>query len=78
MGYLLQLQRELRSGTFKFRPARRFEIPKPNGNGTRPLGIASPRDKLVQAAMHLVNLWTMFQCAFARAICTHSIYDLFH
>lgn len=54
MNYFQRLQRELRSGAFQFRPARRIEIPKPNGNGTRPLSIASPRDKIVQAAMHMV------------------------
>lgn len=62
--YFYRLQRELRSGTFKFRPARRIEIPKPNGNGTRPLGIASPRDKLVQAAMLLV-LEAIFEPSFS-------------
>ena len=54
MGYFHRLQRELRTGAFQFRPTRRIEIPKPNGNGTRPLSIASPRDKIVQAAMQLV------------------------
>lgn len=62
--YLLKLQRELRSGTFQFRPARRIEIPKPNGNGTRPLSIASPRDKIVQAAMQLV-LEAIFDSSFS-------------
>lgn len=62
--YFYRLQKELRSGTFQFRPARRIEIPKPNGNGTRPLGIASPRDKLVQAAMLLV-LEAIFEPSFS-------------
>lgn len=64
MDYFLLLQRDLRSGAFKFRPARRIEIPKPNGNGTRPLSIASPRDKIVQAAMHLV-LEAIFDSSFS-------------
>ena len=64
MDYFLRLQRDLRSGAFQFRPARRIEIPKPNGNGTRPLSIASPRDKIVQAAMHLV-LEAIFDSSFS-------------
>jgi len=49
-----KLQRELNTNKFQFRPTRRVEIPKPNGKGTRPLGVASPRDKIVQGAMLLV------------------------
>jgi group II intron reverse transcriptase/maturase len=43
----------LRKGTFYFSPARRIEIPKTNGK-TRALGISSPRDKIVQKAMHAI------------------------
>lgn len=44
---------KLKSGKFTFRPSRRVWIPKPNG-GQRPLGIASPRDKIVQQSARLV------------------------
>lgn len=43
----------LRKGTFKFSPARIIEIPKGNGK-TRPLGIGSTRDKIVQKALHAI------------------------
>ena len=47
---LIRLQKSLQDQTYKPRPARRVQIPKPNG-GTRPLGIASQQDKIVQAAI---------------------------
>jgi len=52
--YLLRLQKKLRDGKYKFPPARRIQIPKPGKTETRPLTIASPRDKVVQKAMELV------------------------
>lgn len=62
-----RLGKDLNTNKFQFRPARRLEIPKPSGNGTRPLGIASPRDKIVQGAMALV-LEAIFEPSFS----THS------
>jgi len=43
----------LRTGSFKFNPGRRVEIPKANGK-TRALTVGSPRDKLVQEIMRMV------------------------
>jgi group II intron reverse transcriptase/maturase len=44
---------DLKSGKFDFKPNRRVEIPKANGR-TRPNGIGSPREKIVQKALHSV------------------------
>lgn len=47
------IQKELNTGSFKFKPSRRIEIPKNNGK-TRPLGIPGPRDKIIQEAIRMV------------------------
>jgi len=44
---------EIKTGKFNFEPNRRVMIPKSNGK-TRPLGISSPREKIVQKALHAV------------------------
>jgi len=51
--YLEKLSESLLNESFQFRPTRRVYIPKTNGK-TRPLGIASPRDKIVHEAMRIV------------------------
>jgi RNA-directed DNA polymerase len=48
-----QLQTALRTQCYQFAPVRVVEIPKPKG-GTRPLGIATVADRVVQTAMKLV------------------------
>lgn len=45
-----QLFKELKSQSFKPSPVKRVNIPKPDG-GVRPLGVASQKDKVVQAAI---------------------------
>lgn len=52
--FLEDLSNRLLSDEFQFKPVRRVHIPKTNGK-TRPLAIASPRDKIVQEAMRLVT-----------------------
>jgi group II intron reverse transcriptase/maturase len=48
-----KLQTALRAHCYQFAPVRGVEIPKPKG-GTRPLGIATVEDRVVQTAMKLV------------------------
>ena len=48
-----KLQATLRAHRYQFAPVRVVEIPKPKG-GTRPLGIATVEDRVVQTAMRLV------------------------
>ena len=56
------MAKSLGRGSFQFKPARRVHIPKANGS-TRPLAIASPRDKIVQEAMRMV-LEVIFEPSF--------------
>ena len=51
--WFVETSKRLKKGQFIARPARRVYIPKPNGK-KRPLGISSPRDKIIQQAMKLV------------------------
>ena len=50
---LEKISLELKSHAYEFKPARREYIPKANGK-LRPLGIPSPRDKIVQQAMVMI------------------------
>src|SRR5260370_27302626 len=47
----LKIGEQLRSGTYQPQPVRRVEIPKPDGNGVRKLGIPCVLDRFVQQAV---------------------------
>jgi len=51
---LSRLQQELLNWTYKPSPVRRVEIPKPDGQGVRLLGIPTVRDRVVQTALKLL------------------------
>jgi len=47
----LEIGEQLRSGTYQPQPVKRVEIPKPEGNGVRSLGIPCVLDRFVQQAV---------------------------
>lgn len=51
---MTKLERQLREGTYRPQSIRRVNIPKPGSNETRPLGIPTVRDRVVQAALRHV------------------------
>jgi group II intron reverse transcriptase/maturase len=52
--FFKKISKQILEGSYKFSPVRRVEIPKPGKSGLRPLGVSSPRQKIVQKAMEMV------------------------
>jgi RNA-directed DNA polymerase len=50
--YLTELQQQLETGSYRPSPIKRVEIPKGDG-GTRPLGIPTVKDRIVQTALKM-------------------------
>ena len=57
---------KLTSGSYRFQPARRVEIPKPGTSKTRKLGIPVVMDRIVGTSMHSV-LEELFDPAFTES-----------
>jgi RNA-directed DNA polymerase len=51
--YLRELHDDLKDGSYRPNPVKRVEIPKGDGR-TRPLGIATVKDRIVQTALKMV------------------------
>ena len=65
LGNLLEA---FKSGTYRAPPVRRVHIPKGDGSKTRPIGIPTFEDKLLQRAVHMV-LETVYEQEFLDCSC---------
>lgn len=61
---LLVVKERLKSGTYEPKPVKRVRIAKPGSNETRPLGIPTVEDRVVQQAVRMV-IEPIFEASFA-------------
>ncbi len=47
-----KIKKDILEGKYRPTPAKRVEIPKPDGNGIRQLGIPTVMDRIIQQAIH--------------------------
>lgn len=62
--YFTRIWGEMRNGTYQPQAVRRVEIPKPDGKGTRKLGIPTVTDRLIQQAV-LQKMQAIFEPMFS-------------
>jgi group II intron reverse transcriptase/maturase len=65
---LALIHAKLQAGTYRFKPARRVEIPKPDSTKTRNLGIPVVMDRIVSHSLHRV-LEELFEPEFTTSNC---------
>lgn len=51
LAWMVKASKDLKAGKYKFSTARRVNIPKPGSSKLRPLGVVSPRDKVILTAV---------------------------
>lgn len=59
-----KIKQEILDGKYRPRPVKRIEIPKPDGNGIRKLGIPTVMDRIIQQAIYQEIVYT-FEASFS-------------
>jgi len=52
--WFIDIANEIKSGKFKFNPARKVMIPKPGKKERRPLSVGAPREKIIQKGIQII------------------------